>query len=204
MDIIYNSQLNAFVVNKFQALKSIKRKGYSIFKIQSSGADKEKEYVFKPEELDELVTKRDGYEAFSISLNLMEMSHFLLTKFERKETKKNTPRRSRRSKKKRKGRVGSSSPRKSARSDFRQSGGSFKDYLEKRFGAETEIGQAIQSVFNILFISNEEFKIKIDPAKLRAYILSYSLFKVKDKKVKEGQQNILDGFIGVKKNKKKM
>lgn len=179
-------------------MKAIKNKGYSVFKTEN-GAAKEREYTFNPEELNELVTKREGYEAFSISLNLMEMSHFLLTKLDRRDSRRYTPKRRLKSRRKKKGRFGSSSPRKmSSRKNLKGRSGSFKEYLDGYLGGKREIGEAIQNVFNILFISNEEFKIKIDPSKLRAYILSYSLFKVKDIQVRDDQKNLLDGYMPMK------
>lgn len=61
IDIIYNSQLNEFVIRKFKAL-------YGESKALQEG------YKFDPGELSELVTKRKSYQDFKKAINLMNMS----------------------------------------------------------------------------------------------------------------------------------
>lgn len=48
----------------------------------------------------------------------------------------------------------------------------------------------IKDVFDILFVSNQRFKIEIDPIRLRAFILSYAIFKYQQIKKEEEQKKI--------------
>lgn len=71
---------------------------FSILKKKKGIIEKESEYTFNPEELQELVTKRPGYTAFSVSLNLMKKSESLLEK-DVENTPKKSPRKRLRRKK---------------------------------------------------------------------------------------------------------
>lgn len=78
IDIIYNSQLNEFVIHKFQVLS---RRGYS----SSQYLRKTKEYSFVPEKLQELVTMRASFEDFKHTLRYMNKSNTILRKLGRKK-----------------------------------------------------------------------------------------------------------------------
>lgn len=65
IDIIYNSQLNEFVINKFEAM-------YGESKALQEG------YKFDPAELEELVTKRKSFKDFNRAISLMNESLMIL------------------------------------------------------------------------------------------------------------------------------
>lgn len=87
IDIIYNSQLNEFVIEKFKVLSKNGINPNQAKKVES-------DYHFDPMQLQELVTKRDSFEDFKHTLRFMNKSFRLLKAMKKRpkgraEAKKN-------------------------------------------------------------------------------------------------------------------
>ena len=74
MDIIYNSQLNEFVISKFKAL------------VRNPVKKEESQYSFNPDNLKKLITKRETYLDFKHAMEYMEQSKEILFKLKAVKT----------------------------------------------------------------------------------------------------------------------